>query len=879
MFPMTDTLSRDTIISQWFAQEALTAAAALSVNYAVITQAARVRLGAEPYWALITQDERDKAAKSGAARPDGSYPVLACTGDNSVDSAIHAVGMGGADHDTIREHIITRAKSLGCASKIPDNWNADGSLKADASASASVTAAGAVPDAPAAAPAVPVAPDGKTSAAPDATDGAKADMTVSEILAQAKDIIARALKAQQADPDNEKDPKDAKVLAGIEQIASIVDGVIKDQAADSAGAPAPAVPDDKTAPVVAPPAPGTAAPATPAAASMASETPGNQEGVPGDADDSPPSIGDIDNAEVCQNPECGHMAPVHADTDDGNNQGACSTPGCMCMGMVPAGTSMLDPDDTTGGPDNQGGDQDPDAVPGALPTDGGKGAVTAAGPDAPTAAPDAPAPAAAPDAPAIQPVRSAELPPLNPEPQMPTGAEFTIPVAAIEGVPTGDGRIIEPDALTWRMPPLPLMGMKTSPHDPGGMSPNDPAVLIGRIESITRDGQNIVANGHLLPTEDGDDFTAILAGMGRMGVSIDVGSAEVQITAEPMMPSPMDPGAFDESEPPMEHLVAGEIMGITVCPFPAFAGAYIVLGDGSNIPDGDLGTPTPEQASMGIRFVDAVACEPCEGGLPLTASAAGPLAPPKGWFEDPGFHIGDDRLKETIDSKTGRPSGKFACPLTVTEDGRVFGHIAQWGVCHTSPQFMSRGQCVMAPRSKTGYAWFHGRGSVLTAEGELLDVGRLTADTGHASTAMSVSAAQAIAHYDNSGLTAAVVRAGEDNFGIWVSGALHPSTSPEQIYTLRANPPSGDWRPVGSGQELVAVLCVNEPGFPVAKAMMSPSSGHVTSLVAAGVPLFTLPAEIPLTDAERLDMLERGFAPLARMARNDAVARMAALRG
>jgi ATP-dependent Clp endopeptidase proteolytic subunit ClpP len=72
------------------------------------------------------QDERDKMAKSGEAMPDGSYPVA---DEEDLSSAILAVGRGGADHDAIRRHVITRAAALGKSSMIPDNWAPDGSLK------------------------------------------------------------------------------------------------------------------------------------------------------------------------------------------------------------------------------------------------------------------------------------------------------------------------------------------------------------------------------------------------------------------------------------------------------------------------------------------------------------------------------------------------------------------------------------------------------------------------------------------------------------------------------------------------------------------------------------------------------------------------------
>lgn len=82
---------------------------------------ARLR-NAEKYSA----DDRKAMAAKGHAMPDGSYPIADA---EDLDNAIRAVGRGGADHDSIRAHIIKRAAALGLSSRIPDNWNADGSLK------------------------------------------------------------------------------------------------------------------------------------------------------------------------------------------------------------------------------------------------------------------------------------------------------------------------------------------------------------------------------------------------------------------------------------------------------------------------------------------------------------------------------------------------------------------------------------------------------------------------------------------------------------------------------------------------------------------------------------------------------------------------------
>lgn len=50
---------------------------------------------------------------------------------DDLDKAIKAVGRGSGSHDAIRKFIIGRAKALGLSSRIPDNWNADGSVKGD----------------------------------------------------------------------------------------------------------------------------------------------------------------------------------------------------------------------------------------------------------------------------------------------------------------------------------------------------------------------------------------------------------------------------------------------------------------------------------------------------------------------------------------------------------------------------------------------------------------------------------------------------------------------------------------------------------------------------------------------------------------------------
>ena len=82
----------------------------------------------------ISADEREKAAKSGAAMPDGSYPIRNV---DELKAAIHLAGHGKGSQAEIRAHIRKRAAALGQSAMIPDSWSEkvaapDGATKATA---------------------------------------------------------------------------------------------------------------------------------------------------------------------------------------------------------------------------------------------------------------------------------------------------------------------------------------------------------------------------------------------------------------------------------------------------------------------------------------------------------------------------------------------------------------------------------------------------------------------------------------------------------------------------------------------------------------------------------------------------------------------------
>lgn len=606
---------------------------------------------------------------------------------------------------------------------------------------------------------------------------------------------------------------------------------------------------DPPKPAAAKPAVTAATPPPPPAGGAAQQPPAN----PVDAD------GNIDSQTVCANPDCQHLASSHLDDDtSGKNTGACQMTNCACLG------TQIETQ-----PNAAGDDQAPSTGDGAQPNSDTEELSWVAVPDAPV-----------PPGPPAANVSTLNQPPTLPGSEN-MGPAFTIPVAIIEGQPTGDGRQIAPGALTWRTPPLPLMGLATETHDPEGFDMNDPAVMCGRIDSLERtagqgDTQIIIAKGFYLANDDGQYFAGLTEQMGRCGISADVAVHESEIEV----------GEIDSDGFPLDMtdtLTSGEIMGATQVPFPAFEGAYIVLGDGTDKPAAqpipqhadtpDVPDKPPAAVTAGGQLVHLMsyeACERCEQGLDvILAAGAGPFAPPRAWFSDPGFVEGDGRLVEILDRRGNRQiGGKYACPLTITDQGRVYGHLAPWGVCH-----IGKPGCVTAPASKSDYAYFKRGQHVVCAEGEKVRVGTLTVNAGHAD--VHSSPTSAMAHYDNIATCVADVNCGEDEHGIWIAGAIRPTASQEQIAALRASSVSGDWRGLGGSLELVAALAVPVPGFPHAVV----AGAEEEALVAAGAGVMHR-LKHPIVDAapEGDVALRRALSPLLKTARKAAREQIAGLR-
>lgn len=178
------------------------------------------------------------------------------------------------------------------------------------------------------------------------------------------------------------------------------------------------------------------------------------------------------------------------------------------------------------------------------------------------------------------------------------------------------------------------------------------------------------------------------------------------------------------------------------------------------------------------------------------------------------------------------PNFTHPTPLTITSDGRIFGHAAAWDSCHVgSPD--GAGKCTPPPRSKSDYAYFKTGVFTNPLTNTETPVGTITFNANHASLQADVNGTRD--HYAHTGTQAAYVNVGEDDYGIWMAGMLNPDLTDSDIRTLKAAAISGDWRPIDNSRELIAALAVNVPGFPIPRPQALVASGEITAQIAANI--------------------------------------------
>lgn len=315
---------------------------------------------------------------------------------------------------------------------------------------------------------------------------------------------------------------------------------------------------------------------------------------------------------------------------------------------------------------------------------------------------------------------------------------------------------------------------------------------------------------HVTPNPDGDSFETVawfdpshLAAMPNLREEVRSTPWEMFDMTMPDAPAPEVTPLTPEQTTALNTLLDALKAADTAGDDPAI---MEILDSSTDVDDNLICAMADVSALLGVT-PPSDADAPTEDDA-LIASAA-PVAPPSEWFEP-----------FDLDGPT---------PMTITADGRVFGHLATWDSCHASAEYS--GKCVRPPSDPTG-DFFH-LGQVMTSEGSMVATGVVTVGGGHAARNKKIQAA--IEHYDNSCTAAAVVRLHEDKFGIGLFGSVTPGATPEQIATLRRHPLSADWRKEGGKWRIVAAHGVNTPGYPVLRNSLVASAAPDSFIISGRV--------------------------------------------
>lgn len=335
-------------------------------------------------------------------------------------------------------------------------------------------------------------------------------------------------------------------------------------------------------------------------------------------------------------------------------------------------------------------------------------------------------------------------------------------VLVIEDEDTTDGRFIEAGALSWRELPLPLL----MPNDNGGHGTDR---IAGKIETLERVGNDLRMNGAFdLSGEEGKEAARLVRDSLLRWVSADVEIIDADMV-ETDDCEEIDGEKFCQWK---FILKEGRVMGGTLVPFPAFPGA-VVVPEGQKIP-ADTGD-----------------------GRPVVTAAAGVK---KDYFADPQF---TELQKWT----------------TVTDNGRVMGHLFGWGECHAG--YLNTCLTPDALMEATNLERSNNIGSVRLEDGSIIGTSPLCIK-GHSTDDMDFE--RASKWMDDPRNCGADVVYGKDKFGVWFSGAIRPTTTEDQIHILRASGVSGEWH-WKDGERVLLGACVNVPGY--AKATAKIREGEV----------------------------------------------------
>jgi hypothetical protein len=363
--------------------------------------------------------------------------------------------------------------------------------------------------------------------------------------------------------------------------------------------------------------------------------------------------------------------------------------------------------------------------------------------------------------------------------------------------PTGDGRLLKGDGGSVRdLPRTVYAGFEEG-------DPHGPNVIAGRLDAVEFDPENntVTGWGWFLDDDNGRNTVRYISTGAMRGNSIHMAEIEVSIDWE--SDDPDDPGFWNM----IFTFEKWSIASSTMLGIPAFKDSHFELEEEMTAALFDNPEPLEIKASETVITFDVILPEDEE----LTAATATGPAPSWEHFfrpetaEPTPIHIGDR-----------------------TEDGfyPVWGHLAQWNVCHDGIE----SRCVIAPRPRDGFASFNAS-KVRTDKG-FVQTGPIFFKGGHPDAPLGESEAhKAYGGVENGW---ADVRATEGVHGTWISGVVRPHITDDVVYVARASRISGHWAPDG---RLKAIASVNVPGFDTPgrgeSRVITDADGNVIELVAS----------------------------------------------
>lgn len=414
-----------------------------------------------------------------------------------------------------------------------------------------------------------------------------------------------------------------------------------------------------------------------------------------------------------------------------------------------------------------------------------------------------------------------------------------------EGEQTVDLHVIDINATNFNRPPpysLTLQTIRSEGHQG--------AAVCGVIEKVMRDGPTIVAEGRLdMNGAAGREAERLI----REGIlqtwSPDLADCTVDIEENITDEDTSDPTNQ------LAHFVKATFNGGTLVPMPALASAVVELLDDEgnvlvaapkrehvvdeaeepeveeqtqkverlhaggfiSVPNGShiVGEIGPENyvTSTAGTVMTIPSNEAANTTLSPISACAAPSQPPPEFFTKPEL----SELQRWV---------------TVTADGRVYGHAAGFGECHIG--YLD--QCVtiehIADCRGDGNFEYATPGHVICSDGSKVATGPITIKGGHAPKGSSYQ--QALSHYDDPTAAVADVCYFMDEHGVSFSGALRSSATEAQVQALRASGVSLDARQIGGKLRYLATCAVNTPGFPKVRLTASGDEVEVIELIAAG---------------------------------------------